>query len=223
MMSKIKVLVADDHNLVRQALSQMLETEPDMAVVAQAANADEAFERCKLLAPDIVLMDIHMPQGKEGIEATKRIIEHNSNIKVIMLTMERQQDYLLEAIKAGAKGYLLKNATSQELVKAIRDVAAGEGSLDSAMAREVLQEFRRLSERETQESPYERLTDREKDILSLLAQGATNHEIAQQLGLSEKTVRNRLSVIFDKLHINNRTQAALYAHKRGLSTPQRTD
>ncbi len=219
----IRVLIADDHNLVRQALAQMLQTEPDMTVVEQASNAEEAFERCRLLAPDIVLMDIHMPHGKEGIEATRRIAEHCPRTKVIMLTMERQDEYLFEAIKAGAKGYLLKNANSGELLSAIRAVASGEATLNPAIARRVLDEFRRLTERESQESPYEYLTEREKDILSLLAQGASNHEIAQQLGLSEKTVRNRLSVIFDKLHINNRTQAALYALKRGLSMPAKAD
>ena len=140
-----------------------------------------------------------------------------------MLTMERQDEYLFEAIQAGANGYLLKNANSGELLDAIRAVASGEATLNPAMARSVLEEFRRLTEPESQESPYERLTEREKDILSLLSRGATNHEIAEQLGISEKTVRNRLSVIFDKLHINNRTQAALYALKRGLSPPQQKD
>ncbi|OGF56547.1 MAG: DNA-binding response regulator [Candidatus Fraserbacteria bacterium RBG_16_55_9] len=219
----IRVLIADDHNLVRQALAQMLKTESDMTVVDQAANAEQAVERCKLLAPDVVLMDIHMPHGREGIEATRQIAEHCPRAKVIMLTMERQDEYLFEAIQAGANGYLLKNANSGELLDAIRAVASGEATLNPAMARSVLEEFRRLTERESQESPYERLTEREKDILSLLSRGATNHEIAEQLGISEKTVRNRLSVIFDKLHINNRTQAALYALKRGLSPPQQKD
>lgn len=219
----IRVLIADDHNLVRQALAQMLRTESDMSVVEQAANAEQAVERCKLLAPDVVLMDIHMPHGREGIEATRQIAEQCPQTKVIMLTMERQDEYLFEAIQAGAKGYLLKNANSGELLAAIRAVASGEATLNPAMAHRVLEEFRRLTEREAQQSPYERLTDRERDILSLLSQGATNHEIAQQLGISEKTVRNRLSVIFDKLHINNRTQAALYALKRGLSPEPQKD
>jgi DNA-binding NarL/FixJ family response regulator len=220
----IKILIADDHNLVRQALSQMLRTEPDMTVVGEAANGEDAVARCQLLAPDVVLMDIHMPRGTEGIEATRRITEHNPRVSVIMLTMERRDEYLFEAIKAGAKGYLLKNADSEELLKAIRAVAAGEATLDSAMARVVLEEFRRLNERESQDKPYEHLTDRERDILSLLGQGADNHEIAQKLGIAEKTVRNRLSVIFDKLHINNRTQAALYAVKQGLTqSPDQED
>ena len=213
----IKILIADDHNLVRQALSQMLQTEPDMEVTGEAANAEQAVERCKLLAPDVVLMDIHMPRGTEGIEATKRITAHNPRIKVIMLTMERQDEYLFESIKAGAKGYLLKNADSEELLQAIRAVAAGEATLPPTIARKVLEEFHRLSEREFQDKPYEHLTEREREILSLVGQGAPNREIAQRLDISEKTVRNRLSVIFDKLHLNNRTQAALYAMREGLS------
>ena len=212
-----KILIADDHNLVRQALSQMLQTEPDMTVVGEAANAQDAVERCKLLAPDVVLMDIHMPRGTEGIEATKHITEHNPQIKIIMLTMERQDEYLFESIKAGAKGYLLKNADSEELLHAIRAVAAGEATLPPTIARKVLEEFHRLSERAFQDKPYEHLTERERDILSLVGQGAANREIAERLDISEKTVRNRLSVIFDKLHINNRTQAALFAVREGLS------
>ncbi len=156
-----------------------------------------------------------MPKGREGIEATRRIAEHNPRIGVIMLTMERHDEYLIEAIKAGAKGYLLKNANSQELIEAIRAVAAGEAQLDPAMARRVLEEFRRLSQAEHHHIVH--LTEREKEILQLVAQGASNREIAQKLEISEKTVRNRLSVIFDKLHINNRTEAALYALREGYA------
>ncbi len=214
-MNRIKILIADDHTLVRQALSQMLQTEQDFEIVGQASDGEETFQKAKLLDPHIVLMDIHMPRGREGIEATRRITEHNPRISVIMLTMERQDEYLMEAIKAGAKGYLLKNANSQELIEAIRAVAAGEAQLDPAMARRVLEEFRRLSQAEHQDIVH--LTEREKEILQLVAQGASNQEIAQKLAISEKTVRNRLSVIFDKLHINNRTEAALYALREGYA------
>ncbi len=214
-MHRIRILIADDHTLVRQALAQMLQIEPDFEVVGQAADGEEAFQKAKLLDPHIVLMDIHMPKGREGIEATRRIAEHNPRIGVIMLTMERHDEYLIEAIKAGAKGYLLKNANSQELIEAIRAVAAGEAQLDPAMARRVLEEFRRLSQAEHHHIVH--LTEREKEILQLVAQGASNREIAQKLEISEKTVRNRLSVIFDKLHINNRTEAALYALREGYA------
>jgi RNA polymerase sigma factor (sigma-70 family) len=214
-MNRIRILIADDHNLVRQALAQMLQTEPEFEIVGQASDGEEVFQKAKLLDPHIVLMDIHMPRGREGIEATQRITEHNPRIGVIMLTMERQDEYLVEAIKAGAKGYLLKNANSQELIEAIRTVAAGEAQLDPAMARRVLEEFRRLSQAEHHDIVH--LTEREKEILQLVAQGASNHEIAKRLEISEKTVRNRLSVIFDKLHINNRTEAALYALREGYA------
>jgi NarL family two-component system response regulator LiaR len=214
-MRRIRILIADDHTLVRQALAQMLQTEPDFEVVGQAADGEEAFQKTRVLDPDIVLMDIHMPRGREGIEATRRIVEHNPRIGVIMLTMERQDEYLIEAIKAGAKGYLLKNANSQELIEAIHAVAAGEAQLDPAMARKVLEEFRRLERHQRHDIVH--LTEREIEILQLVAQGASNREIATKLEISEKTVRNRLSVIFDKLHINNRTEAALYALREGYA------
>lgn len=220
-MNRIRILIADDHNLVRQALAQMLQTEPDFEIVGQAADGEEAFQKAKLLDPHIVLMDIHMPRGREGIEATRLITEHNPRIGVIMLTMERQDEYLIEAIKAGAKGYLLKNANSQELIEAIRAVAAGEAQLDPAMARRVLEEFRRLSQEKRQNIVH--LTERELEILQLVAQGASNKEIAKKLEISEKTVRNRLSVIFDKLHINNRTEAALYAIREGYASLPSSD
>lgn len=219
----IRVLIADDHTLVRQALGQMLRTETDMMVVDEVENAEEAVQHCKSLEPDVVLMDIHMPHGSEGIDATRQIAEAVPNTRVIMLTMERQDEYLFEAIKAGAKGYLLKNADSDELLKAIRDVASGEATLNPQMARKVLDEFRRIGESESQDQQGEQLTEREKEILGLLSQGAPNHDIAQQLSISEKTVRNRLSVIYDKLHITNRTQAALLAMKRDFPIPKQKD
>lgn len=214
----IRIFIADDHTLVRQALSQMLETEPDMKVVGQAATAEDAVDRCVRLAPDVVLMDIHMPRESEGIDATRRIKAHNPRTNVIILTMECRSEYLVQAIKAGARGYLLKNANAGELSRAIRAAAAGEGALDAAMARRVLQEFKRLGDRGAPPGPDEHLTNRERDILSLLAQGARNREIAERLNISEKTVRNRLCVIFEKLQINNRTQAALFAAREGFTT-----
>ncbi len=213
----IKILVADDHTLVRQALAQMLATEPDLAVVGQAASAQDSIEQCRRQAPDVVLMDIHMPRGAEGIEATRTITTRNPRIKVIMLTMAREDHYLFEAIKAGASGYLLKNANAGELLEAIRAVAAGEASLDPGMARRIIEEFKQLAHRESRVARYEPLTERERDILTLVGQGATNREIAARLKLSEKTVRNRLSVVFEKLHLNNRTQAALFAVREGFA------
>jgi DNA-binding NarL/FixJ family response regulator len=211
-------MIVDDHKLVCEGLTQICEAEPDMKVVARAANGREAVERALATRPDIVLMDINMPE-MNGVEAARQITAQQPEVRVIMLTMYREEEYLFEAIKAGAKDYLLKSADPQELLDAIRAVYAGEAKLDPAMAAKILEEFRRLSTRHGESRELIYLTDREQDILRLVAQGADNHELAKALGIAEKTVRNRLSVIFDKLHINNRTQAALYALKQGLASP----
>lgn len=218
-MGKIRILVADDHTLVRQGLRQICEAEEDMLVVGEAADGEEACRLALSMRPDIVLMDIKMP-NRDGVEATRWITTKNPNVKVIILTMYRREDYLFEAIKAGAKGYLLKDADSQELLQAIRLVHQGEAMLDPGIAQRVLEEFRRLSQLggKGEGAGLIHLTERERDILQLVAEGASNQEIAERLHLSEKTVRNRLSVIFDKLHVNNRTQAALYAMREGLTS-----
>ncbi len=214
---KIKILIADDHTMVRQGLSQICEAEPDMQVVGQAADGQQAIRLAQSLEPDIVVMDINMP-GQDGVEATKAITAENPRIGVIILTMYRQDQYVFEAIKAGARAYLLKDADSEELLRAIRAVAQGEALLDPSIAGKMIEEFKRLQEDALLAQGLTPLTDREQDILRLVAQGYDNQEIAHQLHLSEKTVRNRLSVIFEKLHVNNRTQAALYALRRGLAT-----
>lgn len=207
----IEVLIVDDHMLVRQGLAQLLETEPDIRVVGEAADGEEASQKARLLRPHIVLMDIHMPR-MDGIAAARRLAQELPHIGVIMLTMYGDEEHLFEAVKVGAKGYVLKNASSQVLLETIRAVHQGEAWLDPPLARKMLEEFRRLSE------PGEgvvHLTRREREILELLAEGASNQEIARRLEIAEKTVRNRLSLIFAKLHVNNRTQAALKARKEG--------
>ncbi|RME47226.1 MAG: DNA-binding response regulator [Chloroflexi bacterium] len=213
----IRILIADDHTMVRQGLSQICEAEPDMQVVGQAADGRQAVRLAQSLEPDIVVMDINMP-GQDGVEATKAITAENPRIGVIILTMYRQDQYVFEAIKAGARAYLLKDADSEELLRAIRAVAQGEALLDPSIAGKMIEEFKRLQEDALLAQGLTPLTEREQDILRLVAQGYDNQEIANQLHLSEKTVRNRLSVIFEKLHVNNRTQAALYALRRGLAT-----
>ena len=216
-MGRIRILIADDHTMVRQGLSQICEAEADMEVIGQAANGHEAVLLARRLAPDVVVMDINMP-GKDGVQATREITAENPRIGVIILTMYRQDQYVFEAIKAGARAYLLKDADSEELLRAIRAVAAGEALLDPSIAVKMIEEFRRLQDDADLAEGLTPLTDREQDILRLVAQGFDNQEIAAQLHLSEKTVRNRLSVIFEKLHVNNRTQAALYALRRGLAS-----
>ncbi len=211
----IEVLIADDHHLVRQGLAQLLAAEPDIRVVAQAADGEEAVEKAKLYRPDVVLMDIHMPR-LDGIEATRRIAERYPEVSVVMLTMYGDEGHLFEAIKAGARGYVLKSAKPEQLLKTLRAVHRGEAWLDPALAHKMLEEFRRLSQpRAEPRADLVYLTPREREILELLAQGSSNHEIAKRLGISEKTVRNRLSLIFRKLQVNNRTQAALKAREAG--------
>lgn len=216
-MSRIRVLIADDHTMVRQGLSQICEAEPDMQVVGQAADGRQAVLLARSLHPDIVVMDINMP-GQDGVEATTVITAENPSIGVIILTMYRQDQYVFEAIKAGARAYLLKDADSEELLRAIRTVARGEALLDPSIAGKMIEEFKRLQEDALLAEGLTPLTDREQDILRLVAQGYDNQAIANQLYLSGKTVRNRLSIIFEKLHVNNRTQAALYALRRGLAS-----
>lgn len=212
----IRILIADDHTMVRQGLSQICEAEPDMTVVGQAANGDEARRLALRLRPDVVIMDINMPV-LDGVQATQQITAAHPEIGVIILTMYRQDQHVFEAIKAGARAYLLKDADSDELLQAIRAVAAGQALLDPAIARQMIEEFRRMQETATGVDGVTSLTPRDLDILRLVAQGLDNNEIAARLSLSEKTVRNRLTGIFEILHVSNRTQAALYALRKGLA------
>ncbi len=214
----IRLLLCDDHAMFRQGLRSILETEEGMRVIGEAATGREAVRYALSTHPDIILMDIQMPE-LDGVAATKTILEEFPEAKVIILTMYRQDRYVFEAIKAGARGYLLKDADADDLVSAIRRVADGEILLRAELAASVLDEFKRAKEApEHPEHRLSELTEREATILRLLAQGASNAEIADALGVSEKTVRNRLSEIFSKLRLNNRTQAALYALREGIAT-----
>ena len=211
----IRILLADDHALFREGLKSLLESEPDFRVIGEASDGREALRAALEVRPDVILMDIQMP-GLDGVEATKEILREDPEAKVVMLTMYRQDAYVFEAVKAGARGYLLKDASAQELIDAIRRVYSGEVLLDAELAERIIQDFH-AKEGEIPKSRRAELTDREVQILRLLAQGSSNQEIADELGISEKTVRNRLSEIFAKLHLNNRTQAALYAIREGLA------
>lgn len=213
-----RLLLCDDHAMFRQGLRSILETEEGFRVIGEAANGREAIRHALDTRPDVVLMDIQMPE-LDGVAATQAILAERPEIKVIILTMYRQDHYVFEAIKAGARGYLLKDADADDLVDAIHRVAAGETLLSAEMAASVLDEFRRYGELPRHaEHTISELSEREESILRLLAQGRTNQEIAEALGVSEKTVRNRLSEIFSKLRLNNRTQAALYALREGIAS-----
>lgn len=213
MMSEIRVLLADDHNVLRQGMAQVLESQPDITVVAQAGNGKEACRLAEQHHPDVILMDINMPE-MDGVAAAQQITAALPQTGIIILTMYRRDDYVFEAIKAGASGYLLKEAELDELLGAIRAVAQGEAVIDPSIAGRVLAELRRPRPAPAEKMPE--LAERDLEILQLVAQGLSNQEIADRLFLAEKTIRNRLSLIFKRLHLENRTQAALYALREGL-------
>jgi len=215
-----RLLLCDDHAMFRQGVRSILETEEDFRIIGEASTGREAVRYALETRPDVILMDIQMPE-LDGVAATKAILAENPDARVIILTMYRQDRYVFEAIKVGARGYLLKDADANDLIDSIRRVADGEALLDAGMAAEILNEFRKT--RELPEDPKHKLSElseREADILRLLAQGHANQQIAEALDISEKTVRNRLSEIFSKLRLNNRTQAALYALREGIATLQ---
>jgi DNA-binding NarL/FixJ family response regulator len=216
-MSSIRVLIADDHRIVRQGLRHVCEIAGGFTVVGEAEDGQAAVELAKQLQPDIILMDIHMPI-LNGVQATSLIVEANPAARIIILTMYRQDHYVFEAIKAGARGYLLKDIDEQDLIDAIRAVHRGDALIDPSMATRLLEEFRRLTQTTAPAEDMENLTPAEMEVLRLVAQGADNKAIAGQLALSERTVANRLSSIYEKLHVNNRTQAALHALRRGWTT-----
>jgi len=211
-MKPIRILLADDHTMLRQGIAQVLESQPDMTVVAQAGDGQEALALARRHRPTIALLDINMP-NMDGVEAARRITAELPETGIIILTMYRRDDYVFEAIKAGASGYLLKEAEMDDLLAAVRAVARGEAVIDPAIAGRILAELRPSP---PPSSSQDALPERDVEILQLLAQGLSNQEIADRLFIAEKTVRNRLSLIFRRLHLKNRTEAALYAMRKGL-------
>lgn len=217
-MSDIRVLIADDHRLFRLGLRQALEDAGEFTVAGEADNGEDAVRMAVRLRPNLILMDINMPR-MDGVEATRKIMAEAPDSRVIILTMHRNDRYVFEAVKAGARGYLLKDIEENELVEKLRAVHRGEVMINPGMATLLLDEFRRLShEPEKKETPIERLTEAEMNVLVLVAKGMENREIAQSLNLSQRTVTNRLSEIYQKLSVNNRTQAALEALRRGWAS-----
>lgn len=213
MNDKISVFLADDHAVVRAGLEALIGTEEQMTVVGTAADGQDAIEKVALVDPDVILLDLQMPR-KSGIEAISAIKTVNPQARILVLTSFSDDDKVFAAIKAGASGYLLKDATPEELLEAIRQVHSGKSSLAPEIARKVIQELNRPSPLPPTEEP---LTEREVEILQLVARGFSNQHIAEALVISERTTRTHISNILAKLHLANRTQAALYALRRGLA------
>ena len=213
-MPRIRILIADDHTLVRQGLCQLCEGMGGFAVVAEAEDGAQAVMFACMTRPDVILMDIIMPD-MDGVEAIRQIIAETPAARIIALTMYRQEQYMLDAIRAGARGYLLKTVDARELIAAIEAVHRGDYLIDPIIASRVLSEFHLAMPEHLRIEP---LTEGEVAVLRLVAQGVENQDIAQALNYSVYTVANRLRTIYEKLHVTNRTQAALYALRQGWAT-----
>lgn len=214
-MSNARVLLADDHSLFREGIRSLLEDQDDIEIIGEAEDGLEAIKLAAKLKPTVILMDINMPVV-DGVEATRTILENNEEIGIIILTMYPQDEYVFEALKAGAKAYLLKDTRSKQLLEVIRTVHKGHAVIDTNMTTRLLSEYRRLADKEEIVPKLQPLTDQERKILTLVAAGASNKDIAADLNLSERTIKNYLSVIFQKLQVNNRTEAAIRAVRDGL-------
>lgn len=214
----IRVLLADDHELFRRGVRRLLEAEDDVEVVGEAESGEDTVRQVEELAPDVVLLDVAMP-NLSGIDAARAIKTTSPRTGLIMLTVHSEEEFLFEAIKAGAMGYLLKDCTPEELVRAIHVVFEGEGLLAPTMAAKVMHEFARTRDSRELASVLNSLTHRETEILQYVSAGLANKEIALRLAISERTVKNHLSNIMEKLHVNSRTQAAVYAIRSGLIPP----
>lgn len=213
----IRVVIADDHALFRRGLEMVLEGEPDIDVVAEADNGTQAVEAAIGHMPDLVLMDVRMPSAN-GIDATKLIKDQAPHVKILMLTISDEEEDLFEAIKAGASGYLLKEISIEEVADAIRRVNAGQSLISPSMASKLLTEFAAMARKdeEKQQMPAPRLTDREMEVLTLIAQGLNNRDIAKKLFISENTVKNHVRNILEKLHLHSRMEAVVYAVREKL-------
>jgi len=214
-MNKIRVMIADDHAMVRQGLKTILELEEDIEVVSQAANGEEAVQSARADKPDVILMDINMPV-LNGLQAIKMLKDEDRSYKIIVLTLHQDREYLFKTLQLGCEGYVLKDAESSVLIEAIRSVYQEQTYIQPNMTLELVKEFNRVTLIEQDRTITNNLTNREVEVLKLIAEGMINKEIAKNLFISEKTVKNHISNIFKKLDVNDRTQAAIYAFKHNI-------
>lgn len=215
-MSKAKILVVDDHALFRKGIISLLSQIEELEIIGEASNGEEGVLKAKELKPDIVLMDVEMPE-MDGVEAVKHIKKALPECKVVMLTISDEDDVLFKSIRNGAQGYLLKSIDPDDMIREIRGLLKGEAALSKAIASKILKEFSNISRKgkEINLQKYN-LSEREKEVLSLVAEGLTNKEIAASLDITENTVKNHLCNIMEKLHLQNRVQLATFAWKEGI-------
>ncbi len=217
-MAKIKVVVADDHAIVREGVRMILAKEPDIEVVGEAGDGQEALDLVTKVRPHVVIMDISMP-GMGGIEATERLRERHSDTHVLALTMHEDESYVFQLLRAGASGYVLKRAAAADLVQAVRASAKGEAFLYPSVARKVVEDYLRRVEKGEERERYDGLTTREKEILTHIAEGSSNQQIAEKLYISIKTVQTHRAHILEKLGLHDRTELVRYAIRKGLINP----
>lgn len=217
-MAKIRVVIADDHAVVREGIKMILSREPDIEIVGEAANGREALDLVAKTRPHVVVMDISMPE-MGGVEATRRVKEAYPKVNVLALTMHEDESYVFQLLKAGASGYVLKRGAAQDLVQAIRSAARGEAFLYPSVARSVLADYLKRVEAGEERHRFDGLTEREREILTLIAEGLSNQEIAQKLFISIKTVQTHRTHIMEKLDLHNRAQLVRYAIRKGLIEP----
>jgi two-component system response regulator NreC len=214
-MNKIRVLLADDHTILREGIRALLSAQPDIEVVGEAANGREAVAKAHDLKPDVVLMDIAMPL-LNGLEATRQIKKEHPRINVLVLTMYDSQEYVAQILRAGASGYVIKEAAADDLVSAIHAVHGGGAFLYPSVTKMLVDDYLQRVEAEGDEKPYEQLTDREREVLQLIAEGYTNKEIAELLCLSVKTVQTHRAHIMEKLNLHDKGELIKYAIRRGI-------